>query len=441
MANIMITHTCGHQESHQLYGSSSERSRKETWLETTLCYACYRADIEARRQAESAQSATANREIEMPPLAGTDRQIAWAETLRANCIENLVRTAQTDARRYLTAAPDHEARAHRLKDEGFKTTVEQRTALAEALVDLVYPWCASQTSAHWWIDHRDSLESVACRALAERAWAALLAIQEGNDALAAAEAARLEAERQERERQAQAQRLREIQRAAEAEATVVPEGAVTGIVSVITVLEKSVQVRQDSAHERAREVLRDLDYTYDAGHWSRPSTSPQERAVEVAHRLLCAKIPIRLSDPDLRRRAIAGQYEALNYRSVVLIKTGAKAGWFGIHWSRRHGEDYYRQSSRIHGARWRSPYMAAPPGSFEEVEDFARIHGFKIYPLAQALIDEQRALIDNAIAVAPLPEPEAAPVVPAGTVPPRLPVPETVEVDPALLDDLETAPC
>src|SRR6185503_6208900 len=84
-----IKHTCGHTETMQLYGSREERERREAWLDSKLCRECERA-----AQTQQAQSQAAERHL--PTLTGSDKQIAWAERIRAELlakVETLVAEA------------------------------------------------------------------------------------------------------------------------------------------------------------------------------------------------------------------------------------------------------------------------------------------------------------------------------------------------------------
>lgn len=59
---ITITHRCGHTQEHQLYGKMSDRGKKEEWLATQLCAACW---AEAKREEEAAQPVTATMHLTM----------------------------------------------------------------------------------------------------------------------------------------------------------------------------------------------------------------------------------------------------------------------------------------------------------------------------------------------------------------------------------------
>lgn len=82
MAQYGVTHTCGHSEWHDLIGPGKDRERKLSWLETTVCSECYKAQKEAEKTAANEYAKTANAETGLPELTGTEKQIAWAETIR-----------------------------------------------------------------------------------------------------------------------------------------------------------------------------------------------------------------------------------------------------------------------------------------------------------------------------------------------------------------------
>ena len=136
MAKSQITHACGHTQEHQLYGPHRQRADKEEWLRTTSCTECWRAEQEAKRAEQARADAQANSVAGLPPLTGTPKQIAWAETIRARIIALIppLREQLTAPREMPSEQQRHVTMALRLLDE-----LEQ------------------MTEAHRWIDeHRDT---------------------------------------------------------------------------------------------------------------------------------------------------------------------------------------------------------------------------------------------------------------------------------------------
>jgi len=110
-----IIHACGHEQAHHLTGFESQQERKAKWLKTTTCRDCFVAKKRAEEVAAAALSSAAVSHLVLPPLAGTDRQIGWASTIRT----------------------------------------KRLAALTNSNSDADCNACLRVTDAKWWIDHRD----------------------------------------------------------------------------------------------------------------------------------------------------------------------------------------------------------------------------------------------------------------------------------------------
>lgn len=115
-----ILHACGHQQVHVLYGFDAQVARKARWLRTTQCRACFVAakQVEQAKAAADAQATIAH--LDLAVLIGSDRQIAWATTIRTERLAALIADPETRA--------------------------DDRCEL-----------CLGITDAKWWIDHRSLL--------------------------------------------------------------------------------------------------------------------------------------------------------------------------------------------------------------------------------------------------------------------------------------------
>jgi len=120
MGQHTITFACGHTESRIIGGKLREQESKVGWLEGQTCWQCQRA-------VENAAAAETSATQGWPALEGSEKQIAWATTIRAEKLERLL-----------------------------------LPILAGALLE--------QAEARWWIDHRtESPEILAWRAVGEPA--------------------------------------------------------------------------------------------------------------------------------------------------------------------------------------------------------------------------------------------------------------------------------
>lgn len=113
-----IVHACGHQQIHVLYGFDAQVARKARWLRTTQCRACFVADKQVKQAKVAAEAQAAIAHLDLAALVGSDRQIAWATTIRAERLAALTMDPSISA-------------------------------------DAGYEPCLAITEAKWWIDHRD----------------------------------------------------------------------------------------------------------------------------------------------------------------------------------------------------------------------------------------------------------------------------------------------
>jgi len=91
-----ITHACGHEQAHHLTGFASQQERKARWLQTTKCRTCFSADKRSEQAEAAARSDVAIAHLDLPQLAGSERQVAWATTIRAGCLAALIAAPVTD---------------------------------------------------------------------------------------------------------------------------------------------------------------------------------------------------------------------------------------------------------------------------------------------------------------------------------------------------------
>ncbi len=121
MAKYEINHKCGHANTVQICGPVKDRDRKEAWLASQDCPDCLNAARTAEHDAENKASAVANAEAGLPDLEGSEKQIAWAETIRVEILDSAAK----------------------------------RTPPKADLWAAFVAWLKGQTAASWWIDRRD----------------------------------------------------------------------------------------------------------------------------------------------------------------------------------------------------------------------------------------------------------------------------------------------
>jgi hypothetical protein len=126
MAKHTIAHSCGHEVEHTLFGPYEGRRGRIEELTGNPCPECEQAKRTEATAAANAEAAEAASKAGLPKLTGSEKQIAWAETIRMKVIaqaqDAINRTATTPAR---------------------------QAQVAPLLAKL-----KAQTNAAWWIDNR-----------------------------------------------------------------------------------------------------------------------------------------------------------------------------------------------------------------------------------------------------------------------------------------------
>lgn len=365
MPKVTVTHSCGHQERHDLTGNASTRAWRAGRLAEDLCSDCFRA----AREAESAAAAASAAEAGLPPLRGSDRQVQWAETIRAKKLHVIARALVADL------SP--------LEVSTLWGDADPADPALPGLVDALH----AMDSAHWWIDGRD-LKSTALLLLVAATSAPSSAPSQAahEDVLA--------------------------------EAIVRPEQPVTPTPTEIRVAGSRIDLIFPERRDDFRELVKTgLRYRWTGTVWSRSideAAGPlEDRVAEAGNRLLAAGFPVRIFAEDIRERAIAGRFEPERTRWIRAATGDYAATHVALSWSR--DEDLYAAAKALPGSRYVKPFVVVPVARYEALRDFAEANDFAISPEATAALDGARGAYEAAL----LAKPAAAPTRrrPRGPVP------------------------
>ncbi|WP_051356389.1 hypothetical protein [Azorhizobium doebereinerae] len=127
MAKYDITFSCGHTETRQLVGKETQRHSYIAWAERAgRCSACAKLDKMAAIEAVEV-------EHDLPALTGSDKQVAWARTIRAEIMGEVME--------YLTTL--------RVKAEA-QDKVAEYEERAAVLLQVI----GANTAARYWIDNK-----------------------------------------------------------------------------------------------------------------------------------------------------------------------------------------------------------------------------------------------------------------------------------------------
>jgi len=131
MSKYEITRKCGHNETINICGPTKNRQGRADWEATKLCYDCYKKEQARAREAQSIKSAEENKNKGLPELVGSEKQISWAESIRAKRLDEINETI---------------AGMGTIKDE-------MRNVVWDALLEVG----VNETSAKKWIDNRHEI--------------------------------------------------------------------------------------------------------------------------------------------------------------------------------------------------------------------------------------------------------------------------------------------
>ena len=349
MATVkLVCSTCGIE--YTATKNCRNRAEADNWEEYmkagngNTCPQCWgkekREQEAAKNDEKSKEAAELAHELGWAELSGSEKQIAWAETLRLKMTEHI---------------------SYALDKSSYKGEAITKENLP-AVVSEVNAFLKSKTNAKLYIDNREN------------------SVQEWLDLIG-----------------------KEPDAKADSEESVLPANIVATAMAITEPEERkypgAVEIKAAPGYVTAkyerndafRLLVKSLGYKWDGNtQWEREITkytgSANDRAVELGNALLLSGFAIRFDDNDLCRRAIAGEYEAECTRWIKLRVGGQYVGYLSIGWT-KGDQDIYNAARKIHGSKWDKPNVVVPIECYAEVEDFADMLGFQFSDGAKKAIE------------------------------------------------------
>lgn len=339
MAWYYGTFSCGCEGRVNITGPTKNRQWIADRKFEGLCEDCYKIKVEQDKIRANEEAEVKAKEMELPELTGTEKQVIWANTIRVELIENI--TKEIDKRRKL-----------KFND-------------ADEFVLALHYLIESRTKASFWIDNRYNFT-----------------ISKLTD---------IYKEKQKKEEKAiEEYKINEI-----ISETAISPGEVkhNGIVN-INVTEDKIDAYYEK-NECFRGVVKALNYKWNNGCWSRKISETngnyQDRAAELANKLLNSGFTVSIQDEIIREKAVNGDYEQECNR---WIKRREDTNKLAINWEGKN-DALYSTSKKLPGARWSSPSMLVDVSHYIEVEEFAEMYGFKFTKKATDLIGKYIEELNN----------------------------------------------
>ncbi|PRR85513.1 hypothetical protein [Clostridium luticellarii] len=346
MAWYYGTYSCGHEGRVNIIGPMKFREYKKERAFEGMCPDCWEKYKQGEHEKANKEAAEKAKEMELPKLEGTEKQVPWANTIRQKFIDSFIENEITK----------REFSILEFECSGFRKVVKDISDIK----NIAY-WCIENvTKAHEWIENQGSV---------------MIAAYFREALKSPEERAKEEAEREEK-------------RQLELEATVFPEKKVTEAVVKIKYTKKKIWACFEK-NEDFRLLVKSLGYSWEDGVWERSigetTGYAEDRAAELGNKLLNAGFPIRIMDEKVRNNAINGIYEQECKR---WIKYKPKEDRLVIKW-KGYNDNLYSVSKSIPGAYWDSG-MCLKVNHYKEVEDFAKLYEFKFTTAARKAIEDHK---------------------------------------------------
>lgn len=347
MAWYYGTYSCGHEGRTNVVGPTKDRGRKVEWHFSGLCPECYKKKQEEKRDAENKEAAEKSAEMELPELSGTEKQVAWANTLRVKVVDSLnLRCNKIEAA---------------LKEKGLDTIPGEEIGMKE-IHDSMQHFIKSHTDARYWIDMRGEVVNLKTIVSEYKKYM---------------------------EEYANREAIEEIN-AEKKSITVSPECDTlkNGVVKIIF---KDGVVRTEYVKDSEfMEIVKGLGYKWDGTAWGKEITeytgSMENRAAELGNKLLSKGFTVQFPDKESKDKAVSADFVQENDR---WIKFNTKTGMLALVWTKR-SDILYTVAKKLPGAKWSNGSMKVDIEFFREVLDFAEIMGFSISQVAMRKIEEYK---------------------------------------------------
>ena len=339
------TYSCGHEGRVNIIGPHKDREWKKEREFSKMCPDCWEKHLEEERKKKNEEAAKKAKEMDLPELEGSEKQVAWANTLRQKVIDKIEAIDEDD-----------------LKFAGLKLSLNDIKIIEDYILH-------NRTKAKYYIDNRyDNVFDFIKRDMEE-------ALKSDEERMR---------EKLEKERELEIK----------AEATIYPEKQKYNKVAEIKVDDEMVSVSYPKNDDFYNIVKNELNFkwNYSKTRWEKyinfKTGTAEDRAAELGNKLLNAGFPVMIFDPRIRKKAISADYEPEHSRWIAARVKGKHKGWFSISWD--YDDDMYSKARSLPESKWSSPNVVVKSEYFNEIEEFANLYDFRFSPGAKRLLKEAK---------------------------------------------------
>lgn len=354
--------SCGHVEKFNLYGKKEKRDWIAEKKEYELCSECKKQEFLDKFEKEKLEAANKAKELELPMLEGTEKQIAWAETIRQKWIgfiENKIIYVAKDIETYILEDEEKSYYNYKKADN-----TELITLLVERFI-----------SAKYYIDNRDNFNDV------KKELYKLKIKYKDIDKV------KIE---------------KEMEKIIENELTIRPEICkYKESVKIITDKENMIIKVKFSKNDDFYSIIKNEQYEWNGSLWNRKiywhSGNIEDRAIELGNKFLNEGFAITMDSKELLDKAAKGEYEQEKMRIIFVQKDSDKLAI----WNKERNDKIYKAAKTIKSSIWKSPNILVKVNYYEEVLDFAELYNFEVRDSAKNMIKKYKEELSNIKTVSP----------------------------------------
>ena len=354
MAWYYGTYSCGHEGRVNIIGPTKDRQRKSDWHFSGLCPECYKKQLEEERAAANKEAEEKSAEMELPELNGTEKQVAWSNTLRVAFLEKaekMLGDAQKAVKKGLVL--------RRISEESIP-------AKMETLYNSLYFGLKTKTDAKFWIDTRSyNVEEILCEFVV--------------------------AYKNHKSTEIPEEVKREINEKKE-ESTIIPEAEERkpGVAEIEFDSAKSILTAEYQKDDDFIKIVKSLGFKWNGFVWHKEITEytgdAEDRIAELGNKLLNTGFTVQFPNMESKEKAVSANFSLENDR---WIKYSPKTGKFFITWKGTNNT-LYAAAKKLPSAKWTSGSMDVNIEFYREVQDFAGTMGFSISQKAQLEIEKYK---------------------------------------------------
>lgn len=349
MAWYYGTYKCGHEGRVDIVGPGKDREWKKDRAFGGLCPECYIKFKEQERAAANKKAAEESKAMDFPELTGTEKQVAWANTIRM---------------RFANEEYEHiNSRCKHLSEDLGKPqeVINDFKIRKTAPVDFII---RTHTDAKFWIDTIRDMTRVECYALA-----------------------RDEYNRHTEEVENLGKSVEESKQ--DETVTVEPEEKKKEGVAELIIDENTVKAIYHKDDD-FRSIVKSKGFEWSGSEWEIGITeytgTAVDRIADLGNELLNNGFAVQFPDENCKSKAVSGDFALLNSN---WIKYNKSRNNLAIEWA-GYNNDLYWKAKELPGAKWHG-WMEVPVRYYKEVLDFADINGFSISKKANVKIEECKA--------------------------------------------------